>query len=106
MKRITIGSSCIEIQEKDLPGLMTSEDAFETCRNLGNSWGLPTISELNEMFENRDATDGYANVSYWSSTKDEFGDSYYMEFFDDYCRSQINTDGDAECYVRAVRSLG
>ena len=75
MKRITIGSSCIEIQEKDLPGLMTSEDAFETCRNLGNSWGLPTISELNEMFENRDATDGYANVSYWSSTKDEFGDS-------------------------------
>ena len=44
MKRITIGSSCIEIQEKDLPGAMTSEDAFETCRNLGNSWGLPTIS--------------------------------------------------------------
>ena len=38
--------------------------------------------------------------------KDEFGDSYYMEFFDDECRSQINTDGDAECYVRAVRSIG
>ena len=70
---------------------MTSEDAFETCRNLGNSLGLHTISELNEMFENRDATNAYSNVSYWSSTKDEFGDIYYMEFFDDDCRSQINT---------------
>lgn len=58
------------------------------------------------MFENRDSTDGYSNVSYWSSTKDEFVDSYYMEFFDDECRCQINTDGDAECYVRAVRSIG
>ena len=44
--------------------------AKKACADLGGGWRLPTIDELNVLYENKDKIGGFFNVYYWSSTED------------------------------------
>jgi len=50
-RSIKIGG--LEIAQFDFPNLMTLKEAKIACSKLGNGWRLPTIIELNLMYNNR-----------------------------------------------------
>lgn len=45
------------------------ETAMEMCSSLGDGWRLPTLEELELLYQNRDAIGGFALAYYWSSTE-------------------------------------
>ncbi len=53
----------------------TWSNALIACNNLGKNWRLPTILELNSLFETKDQIDGLLNSAgfFWSAT--EFDES-------------------------------
>jgi hypothetical protein len=85
-------------------GRMPWEDAKEACANLGSGWRLPTLEELQVMYEELHLK-GKGNFDddwYWSSTE-EGADKAWLVFFirgDDY---DFNKDDHHQ--VRAVRAL-
>jgi hypothetical protein len=92
----------IRVAKKDFLTEMTWEQAMEACAALGNGWRLPTIDELNEMYEHREALGGFSSCSYWSSSEDT-DDYAWDKSFDDgslYDGSKLNP----YC-VRAVRTV-
>ena len=83
---------------------MNWEDAKKACRALGKGWRLPTISELNILYTNRNKIGGFVSNYYWSSYSFELIPTfaYFLNFAigvqDVYNKG--NTD-----YVRAVRTF-
>ena len=88
---------------KDL-GKMNWEDAKKACENLGDGWRLPTIEELEKIYEYRDKIGGFEDNSYWSSTETDYGGAWFQNFGsgDQYIYGK---DGSDLGYVRAVRAL-
>jgi hypothetical protein len=80
--------------------------AADICANLTlggySDWFLPSISELNEMYLNKDSIGGFANSYYWSST--EFGNygAWGQDLYNGY---QDYNDKSDTAYVRAVRAF-
>jgi hypothetical protein len=93
----------LEVWPQDL-GDMTVVDAKSACANLGSGWRLPTLEELQVMYEELHLK-GKGNFDddwYWSSTE-EGADKAWLVFFirgDDY---DFNKDDHHQ--VRAVRAL-
>jgi hypothetical protein len=91
----------LEVGEKDFPNQMNWEDAQKACSNLGGGWRLPTIDELDILYQNKDKFSGFANGSYWSST--EIVDFRYSRNFDN--GGQDASYIFSKYYVRAVRTF-
>jgi hypothetical protein len=103
----------LEVMETDL-GTMTWEDAKKACEELGDGWRLPTIDELQFMYNKRAEIDGLGKIAvlnyflvndryYWSST--EYNNTHLWIFNFHY--GTANADyykSNANC-VRAVRDL-
>jgi hypothetical protein len=47
---------------------MNWNDAEKACEILGDGWRLPTIEQLNILYQNKVAIGGFASDFYWSST--------------------------------------
>ncbi len=83
--------------------------AAQICNDLVLSgyddWYLPSLDELNKLYENKDLIGGFANDYYWSSTEidwmpewawsQDFEDGYQIEWMEKYSYNR----------VRAIRSF-
>lgn len=104
-KPIKIGN--LLVAQNDFPEIFTWDDAKKACRNLGKGWRLPTKSELNTLYRNKNKIGGFGidpgNPYYWSSSSETDLDyAWYQHFING---KQINNSKDRSLYVRAVRSL-
>jgi len=100
-KPIKIGS--LIVAQNDFPEIFTWDDAKQACRNLGKGWRLPTKSELNVMYKNKEKIGNFANDYYWSSSMEiDLNYAWYQHFNNG---KQINKSKDRFLYVRAVKSL-
>jgi hypothetical protein len=109
----TIGSTYdlgqFEVAENDFEDAMVWGDANDECKKLGEGWRLPTLSELNIMYQNKDKIGHLTKGVYWGCSSgyigrgsfDGVGFSYYKRFDD-------GEQGELPNYstfgVRAVRS--
>jgi hypothetical protein len=67
-------------------------------------WYLPSIEELEKLFENRAAIGGFAeDASYWSSVEGEAGSAWRLYFYGS--GTQVKDDKGSNVRVRAVRSF-
>ena len=91
----------VEVYPNNL-GRMDWDEAVKVCGELGDGWRLPTKSELNYLYENKDKIGGFKKEYYWSST--EFDDDsswdqgFYSGFQFHHLKSSISN-------VRAVRDI-
>ena len=99
----------LEVAQNDFPNEMTYNDAVNACASLGPGWRLPTVDELNILYQNKNEIFGFANSYYWSSP---FNNTNYawLQYFNngkqDFSSGlQSNYDKDTKCNVRAVRSI-
>ena len=98
-KPIIIGN--LIVAQNDFSNMLNWHDAKEACEALGNGWRLPTIDELNILYNNQDKIGGFEKFSYWSSKEiDSFAWAQY--FVNGFQHDYIKND---PYYVRAVRSL-
>ena len=99
----TIKIGNLEIMTEDL-GKRLLGDAMKACADLGDGWRLPTIDELNILYENKDEIGGFASNYYWSSTSHWSGVKSMQSFDDGYQHDDgmLNEGGG---YVRAVRTF-
>lgn len=92
----------IEVMKTDL-GEMTWDEAKKACEKLGDGWRLPTIDELQFMYDKYDEISGFGPASYWSSSESGLVSAWTFSF---YSGSAINDSlKDDAFYVRAVRTL-
>jgi hypothetical protein len=72
--------------------------------NTFSDWYLPSIEELNLMYQNLDQKNlgGFSPVFYWSSSEDNVALAWYLHFGDG---SKLHDGKDYPVYVRAVRSF-
>jgi len=76
-------------------------DAIELCNKLGNGWRLPTIAELQLMYQNRNNI-GLNDDYYWSSTEYNANNAWIFSFNVGYTNNCLKS---YTSYVRAVRSI-
>ena len=95
--------SNIEVAQYDFPEEMNWEDAKIFCTNLGKGWRLPTIEELNYLYQNRVAIGGFTGKVYWSSTEEAYSTSRGTSFSEnEFSQASITWNPYS---VRAVRAL-
>jgi hypothetical protein len=97
---IKIGN--LEVAQNNFPGLFNWANAKASCSKLENGWRLPTIDELNILYQNRSKITGIGNINYWSSTED--GNDYAFEV-DFFSGRQGTTPKLSYAYVRAVKTI-
>jgi hypothetical protein len=77
-------------------------DAIGLCTKLGDGWRLPTILELQLMYQNKKLIGNLRDTSYWSSTEYSASFAWYFNFYDGYTSNNYKNNA---YYVRAVRSI-
>ena len=82
-------------------GKMSWNEAVEKVKELGDGWRLPTITELQLIWDS-ELKDLFKKEAYWSSS--EYSSSYAW-LFDFYYGGNNNGDKCNNYYVRAVRAL-
>jgi hypothetical protein len=89
-----------------LKGRMKWQQAKTACENLGGGWRLPTIQELQGIYQFRYKLDDYQEGIYWSSTESD-SDFYpgWNQALDFEDGSKENEPKQSFAYVRAVRTL-
>lgn len=86
------------VTEFDFPELMYWSEAKKACISLGKGWRLPTKTELNTLFLNRNKIggfEGFAALPYWSSTLDGKNFSWDQDLSDgdkDVSHNKYNTN--------------
>jgi hypothetical protein len=101
---IEVPGTNLMVQRADL-GCYDWYSANAYCQNSNvanyNDWRLPTIDELEVLYNHRDFIGGFVNDKYWSSTKETYSDYYY---YYNFRHGWDNSDMPSEThYVRAVR---
>jgi len=92
----------LEVMQEDFSNPMKWNDAMKACRDLGDSWRLPTIDELETLLQNRDRIGNFNDWFYWSSKEGALNGAWLISFHDG---SRDNYDKERICNVRAVRSI-
>jgi hypothetical protein len=61
----------LEVAEFDFPQKMTYNEAANACAKLlgGGGWRLPTLDELNLIYQYKDEIGGFKDWYYWSCTE-------------------------------------
>ena len=89
-----------------MAGCPTAGIAARLCGDLVqggySDWYLPSQDELNKLYLNQIAIGGFVGTNYWSSTEDDAGSAFNLDF-----TSGVWGDGDkiAVLSVRAIRSF-
>ena len=88
---------------KDCP----NAPAALAARSLGADWFLPSINELNQIYDNKITLEGVSGFTafsdyYWSSTENADYRAWGQRFYDGY---QVNYYKDYPGNVRAVRAF-
>ncbi|MDQ3192927.1 MAG: DUF1566 domain-containing protein [Bacteroidota bacterium] len=104
--KIVLGN--LEIAQFDFPTTMEMNEANKACNDLGNGWRLPTINELDEMYQYRDKITGFKGekdgIEYWSSSK-KSSETFWIKSFKWGTKfGTIIFDGMEGLHVRAVRT--
>ena len=97
----------LEIAQFDFPKHMYWGDAVDACRALESGWRLPTKSELNFLYKNKDKIGNFAPEGYWCR------DGVVNSMGDDEVWAQNFADGEQysidlseyTSLVRAVRTF-
>ena len=89
-----------EIHSDEL-GQMTWSEALKKVKELGDGWRLPTINELQLIWES-DYKELLKKESYWSSSEYNSGLAWGFSFYDG---NAYDDDKNTYSYVRAVRTL-
>jgi hypothetical protein len=84
-------------------GLMNWTDSKKYCAKLGKGWRLPTLNELQILYQKRKQISGFHDLHYWSSTVDDNLKSAWSKGFFDGTEENINKDYRQS--VRAVKTL-
>lgn len=101
--KIIIGS--LEVMKEDL-GVMEWEQAEQACDNLGNGWRLPSLEELETIFNNRKEIGGFEEDHYWSSSEStDVTISNAMMIISFGIGDQFYNGKQTPNHVRAVRDL-
>lgn len=86
---------------------MTAAKAYGTCATdvlkTPNCWHLPTKTELQLLFEQKNVVGGFTNNWYWSSTENDSINAWLQNFFNGSQGSQ--TKEMMYVGVRAVRAF-
>jgi len=85
--------------EKDL---FNWNEAKKACADLGSGWRLPTKSELDLLYKNREKIGGFFYAIYWSSSNYNSYDAWAQSF---YSGAQATGEKTTSYRVRAVRSF-
>ena len=93
----------LEIAQYDFPEYMTWTQAIKSCKALESGWRLPTKSELNLLYKNKDEIGGFAPEVYWSRSHIDERNAW-AQFFKDG-RQKCFENYDHVYLVRAVRSF-
>jgi hypothetical protein len=97
----------LEIAQNDFPSNLTQWDAIRACSNLGDDWRMPTIQELNSLYDNRAKIGGFTQDRYWSKSEGGVNGNGGTKFWFKNFNSGINdltSDGRIQFNVRAVRT--
>ena len=75
----------IEVARNDFKNVQTWKDAIAKCNGLGNGWRLPTLDELDKLYNNKNKIGGFKdsyfdNANYWSSTENGTNAGYKNMF--------------------------
>ncbi len=65
-KTIKIGK--LIIAQYDFPEQMEFNEGARACMKLGEGWRMPTKTELNVMYKNKEKIGNFHMWAYWSST--------------------------------------
>lgn len=101
---VTLQDSGIMVQKNDISAGADWYTAVSLCSssNLANlrDWRLPTIGELEALYDRRTSIGGFGEYSYWSSDSGDY--YYYFNFKTGYISSAHRSNS---CHVRCVCSL-
>ena len=97
----TVKIGNLEVMTEDL-GEMKWGEAKKACKNLGDGWRLPSKSELNLLYKNKEKIGGFANSYYWSSTENDNNNAWKQNFNNG---NQNNNNKNNTNYVRPVRGF-
>jgi hypothetical protein len=103
----TIKIGNLEVAEKDFPEIMNWDDAVKKCDEFGNGWRLPSISELNILYDNKNIIGNFVKNGYWSSTNTKLsGGALYVNFGDgdEFGNKQGESEKINKAYIRMVRN--
>lgn len=92
----------LEVAQYDFPQKMIWKDAQISCASLGDGWRLPSKQELYFLRSYKHLIQVREN-SYWSSTDQDDGWSYWTYHFGTEMSENVNKTNSLK--VRAVRSL-
>ncbi|MBT6745358.1 MAG: DUF1566 domain-containing protein [Flavobacteriales bacterium] len=99
----TVRIASLEVMDWDLGNKMEWEPAQKACAALGIGWRLPTINELNLLYNYKDEIGGFNLNNYWSSSLLEHENDAWSQSFLEGVQSEANIIN--EFYVRPVRSI-
>lgn len=91
---------------EDLSGESDWDEAVQYCAEYTGGgftdWRLPTNTELNLLYQQKDLVGEFVRFSYWSATEYAGHFAFFQNF---HTGEQDNDFKDNTCYVRAVRSF-
>ena len=92
-----------EIHPDEL-GKMNWNEAIEKVKELGDGWRIPTITELQLIWDSENK-DLFKKEWYWSSSEYDSNNAWLFSFFYGYTYYGLNFSEYSSYYVRAVRDL-
>ena len=100
------GNGGLIASKQDLSGEADWEEAIQFCSEYRGggftNWRLPTETELNLLYLQKDRVGSFVRFSYWSATEYAGHFAFFQNF---YTGEQDNDFKDNTCYVRAIRSF-
>lgn len=94
----------IQINQNDFTDQLNWSTAKLKCEEIGEGWRLPTISELREIYGNKEQYN-FANYGYWAYWSIEEIDEEKSIAFSGVEGNVITELKEAEFYVRAVKNI-
>jgi hypothetical protein len=94
----------IQIAQNDFTDQLNWSTAKLKCEEIGEGWRLPTISELEEIFENKEQYN-FANYGYWTYWSiEELNEEESISFsgVEGNITTHLKTTNN---YVRAVKNI-
>lgn len=94
----------IQIAQNDFTDQLNWSTAKLMCEEIGEGWRLPTISELKEIFGNKEQYN-FANYGYWAYWSIEELNEYQSLAFSGVEGNIVTELKEVEFYIRAVKNI-
>lgn len=95
----------LEVAQFDFPFVMDLNSALEAINDIGDDWRIPKISELKEIFNNKEIENipNFKDYIYWSQTRDH--DDRNFIFVIDFSNGNLSDyHRNDDAYLRLVRN--